>query len=138
LWNPETVLYSQSDYDNLFKGCDKRDGDLVIGRTYSGELVLAGLANITGSLRRTDSDQAVAAVFSVPGLTSIVGPDLVQIAGRYGLNMNQATKLSSLNFEMLQSTSALYINMDVLGQIEDADDDGLSLHFPSLEILEGI
>ena len=55
------------------KGCDKWDGDLFIGRTYSGELVLAGLANITGSLRTTDSDRAVAAVFSVPGLTSIVG-----------------------------------------------------------------
>ena len=51
--------------------------------------------------------------------------------------MKKATKLSSLNFEMLQPTSALYINMDVWGQIEDADDDVLSLHFPNLENIEG-
>ena len=137
MWYPKRVLYNQSDYDKLVQGCDTWDGDLIIGRSYTGDLVLTGLVNITGDLRSTDSDRAPAAVFSVPNLTSIVGPDLVQIAGGYGLNMKQATKLRSLNFEMLQSTSALYINMDVLGHIEDADDGGLSLHFPSLKNIEG-
>ncbi|PVH73409.1 hypothetical protein DL98DRAFT_595107 [Cadophora sp. DSE1049] len=120
---------------------------------YIGELVLTGLTNITGGLHTGDvgrgKSDSYYALLGAPGLTSVVGPDLVEIGGEdeygyAGLNLRNAATLKSVNFEKLQSASAVYVNMTVLipvrgsyDYLADTENRGGSINFPVLKNITG-
>lgn len=128
--NATMTVYSQEQVDAKLTGCTSLDTTLIIGHNYTGDLVLpAGLANLSYGMRNEEIRGPREFRFSSPNLTSVSGPDVVEIwAGEYeGIKLNSSA-LTSVSFEKLQQVP----NIEIWSGTP-----GVTLNFPALPMIAG-
>lgn len=107
----DTTIENQSDADGI-NSCTTLKGDLTIKKTYSGDLSLSGIEEITGGI--ISSGAANVSSISAPSLTSIGDKfDLEGLTTLTLLSFPQLTSVGSINWEALPKLQSLNFDTGV-------------------------
>ncbi|KAJ5610314.1 hypothetical protein N7510_007033 [Penicillium lagena] len=128
----DTTISTQSDADTLASGCQTVKGDITIDKSFSGNLDLSSIQQITGSLTCKNC----------PNLASLSGDSLSAIGGDFILN--EVVGLTALNFPLL-TTVLGNINFIALSSLQSLGFDtgvtkagGVHIENTKLQSLDGI